>query len=61
VTREVIEADLSARDARDSARAAAPLRQAADAVLLDTSALPPEAAIAAAIALVEKQLGQRRA
>lgn len=61
VTREAIEADLAARDARDSARAAAPLRQAADAALLDTSALPIEAAIAAAIALVEKQGAERTA
>ena len=55
VSRESIEADLAARDARDSARSVAPLRQAEGAALLDTSALPPAAAIAAAIALVEKQ------
>jgi cytidylate kinase len=61
VTRAEIEADLAARDARDSARIAAPLRQAADAVLLDTSALPPEAAVAAAIALVERQLAAKGA
>jgi CMP/dCMP kinase len=56
VTRAEIEADLALRDERDRTRAAAPLRQAEGAALLDTSALPPEAAIAAAIALVEKQL-----
>ncbi len=56
VTRAAIEADLALRDERDRTRAAAPLRQADGAALLDTSALPPEAAIAAAIALVEKQL-----
>ena len=55
VSRERIAADLAARDARDSARATAPLRQATGAALLDTSAMPPEAAIAAAIALVEQQ------
>lgn len=55
VTREEIEADLAARDERDRTRAAAPLRQAEGAALLDTSALPIEAAIAAAIALVEEQ------
>ena len=55
-TREAIEADLAARDERDRTRAAAPLRQADGAALLDTSALPIEAAIAAAIALVEKQV-----
>ena len=59
VAREAIEADLAARDARDAGRATAPLRQAEGAALLDTSALGREAAIAAAIALVEKQLAQR--
>jgi cytidylate kinase len=49
--------DIQARDARDSGRAAAPLLQAEDAYLLDTSALGVEAAIAEAIAAVE----QRRA
>jgi len=44
--------DLRARDNRDSARAAAPLRPAADAVVLDTSELDAAAAIAAAIAAV---------
>ena len=58
VSREDIAADLAARDARDTARSAAPLRQAEGAALLDTSALPAEAAIAAAIALVDKQLGR---
>jgi cytidylate kinase len=58
VSREAIEADLAARDARDSGRSVAPLRQAEGAALLDTSALPPEAAIAAAIALVRKQTGR---
>lgn len=56
VTHEAIEADLAARDERDRTRATAPLRQAEGAALLDTSALPIKAAIAAAIALVEKQL-----
>jgi cytidylate kinase len=49
--------DIQARDARDSGRAAAPLVMAADAHLLDTSALGVEEAIAEAIAAVE----QRRA
>lgn len=60
VERAAIEADLAARDARDAQRAIAPLRQAEDAVLLDTSALGPEAAIAAAIALVERQLARHQ-
>ncbi len=46
--------DIRARDARDSERAAAPLARAADAILLDTSALDPDASIAAAIAAVEQ-------
>jgi cytidylate kinase len=59
VSREAIEADLAARDERDANRAQAPLRQAPDAALLDTSAMGREVAIAAAIALVEKQLASR--
>jgi len=50
-------ADIQARDKRDSSRATAPLRQAEDAMLLDTSFLSLEAAIARAVQLVE----QRRA
>ena len=59
VTCEAIEADLALRDERDRSRAAAPLRQAEGAALLDTSALPVDAAIAAAIALVEQQVAPR--
>ncbi|HNJ47122.1 MAG TPA: (d)CMP kinase [Novosphingobium sp.] len=44
-----IAADLEARDRRDRTRAEAPLVAASDAVLLDTSDLPREVAIAAAI------------
>jgi CMP/dCMP kinase len=47
-------ADIKRRDERDSARATAPLKRAADAHLLDTSALDIEAATAAAIAIVER-------
>ncbi|UAK23318.1 (d)CMP kinase [Sphingomonas nostoxanthinifaciens] len=46
--------DIRSRDARDSGRSAAPLRMADDAVLLDTTALDVEAAIAAACRLVER-------
>ena len=53
-------ADIHARDARDSGRSAAPLVRASDAALLDTSDLGIAAAVAAAIALVEKALAQRR-
>ena len=48
--------DIRARDARDAGREAAPLKQAADADLLDTSQMDIDEAIAAAIALVEKKL-----
>lgn len=49
-------ADLQARDQRDSARDTAPLRQAEDAHLLDTSELDIEAAFRAACALVRRQV-----
>ena len=48
--------DIRARDERDSLRAAAPLRQAGDADLLDTSEMDIDEAIAAAIKLVEARL-----
>jgi cytidylate kinase len=47
--------DIRARDERDSGRSTAPLRQADDAVLLDTSALSIEEAVARAIAIVEQR------
>lgn len=48
--------DIRARDARDSGREAAPLVQADDADLLDTSEMDIDAAIAAAIRLAEQRL-----
>ena len=48
--------DIRARDARDSEREAAPLAQAEDAELIDTSEMDIDEAIAAAIALVEQKL-----
>jgi len=48
-----IEADLAARDERDRNRATAPLEQAADATLLDTTELSAAQAIAEAIRLAE--------
>ena len=47
-------ADIRARDARDSSRAAAPLKAAEDAVVLDTTELDAEAAFAEAVAIVER-------
>ena len=46
-------ADIQARDERDMNRAAAPLKQAPDAYLLDTTTLDIDAAIRAAIDIVE--------
>src|SRR5690606_35864034 len=54
-------ADIQRRDARDRERATAPLVQAADAHLLDTSALDIEAAFAAARDLVERAMAARAA
>ena len=50
-------ADLQARDARDTERKVAPLLAAADAMLLDTSGMTIEQAVAAAITLVEARRG----
>jgi CMP/dCMP kinase len=50
--------DIQRRDARDSSRAAAPLRPAADAVVLDTTNLGVEAAIEAARAIVDEIRGR---
>jgi cytidylate kinase len=46
-------ADILARDERDRSRTAAPLMQAKDAHLLDTTSLDIEAAFAAAVKLVD--------
>ena len=48
-------ADIRKRDARDAGRTDAPLVAAADAVTLDTTRLDVEAAVAAALAIVEKK------
>src|SRR5260221_12283755 len=48
--------DLLARDERDRSRSVAPLRQADDAALLDTSDLDIDAAFAAAFALVDPKV-----
>ena len=53
---EKIEANLLARDQRDRSRVTAPLRQAEDAILLDTSDLDIEAAFAKALALVNRKV-----
>lgn len=48
--------DIRARDARDAARDAAPMRAAADALLLDTTDLSIDAAVAEAVAYVRSRL-----
>jgi len=53
---ETVLRDIEERDARDAGRAAAPMRQAQDADLLDTSDLSIEEAFAAALALVDKKI-----
>jgi cytidylate kinase len=47
--------DILRRDERDRSRAAAPLKQAADAHLLDTTNLDADAAFAAAIRLIDSR------
>jgi cytidylate kinase len=49
-------ADVRERDERDSGRSASPMIAAEDAVLLDTSALSIEEAVAAAVAAVEARV-----
>ena len=56
VTLDEIAADLAKRDARDSGRPDAPLAQAEDALLLDTTNLAIDAAFEAARAFVASQL-----
>jgi cytidylate kinase len=53
---DTILSDIRMRDDRDSGRADAPMRQADDADLLDTSDLTIGAAIQRAIALVEARI-----
>ena len=49
-------ADLRARDERDASRDAAPMKPASDALLLDTSKLFIDAAVAEALALIQKRI-----
>jgi len=60
VTDEQMRNDLAARDARDGGRADAPMRQAADAHLLDTSEMDIETALRAAIAIVDAAVARRQ-
>ena len=51
-------ADIEARDARDAGRSAAPMAQADDAALLDTTELDIEGAFAAAVAIIDARARQ---
>lgn len=53
---DAILADIKARDTRDSQRATAPLVAAADAVTLDTSEMDIQAAVEAAIRVIEAKV-----
>lgn len=57
---EAVLVDIRARDARDMGRATAPLKQAPDAHLLDTTHLGIDAAVRAAIDIVEAVRAGRR-
>lgn len=61
VSLEAIATDLAARDERDRNRADSPLVAANDAVLIDTSSLRREEAIAAAIAAVDAAMDRAHA
>lgn len=52
--------DIRRRDERDTQRASAPLKRAADAVLLDTTYLDIDAAFRAAVDIVEAVRGGRK-
>jgi len=53
---EDVLADIRARDERDSGRSVAPLKQATDAILLDTSELTAGEAVAKAIRLTDERV-----
>ncbi|MGQ0610203.1 MAG: (d)CMP kinase [Paracoccaceae bacterium] len=53
-------AEVRERDARDMGRAEAPLRPAPGAVLIDTSTMPLDEAVATACALVAQRIGRVR-
>ncbi|MEX0278328.1 MAG: d(CMP) kinase [Ruegeria sp.] len=55
-TRDQVLADVRERDMRDAERSTAPMKPADDAVLLDTSNLSIEDALAQAVSLIEAKL-----
>lgn len=59
VTPEGVLADVAARDARDADRATAPMRAAAEAVVIDTSCMTIAEAVAQAVAVIAAALARR--
>ena len=59
VTRDQVLADVKERDARDAERATAPMKPAPDAILIDTSEMDIDAAVATAAAQVQAKLETR--
>lgn len=55
---ETVAIDLRQRDIRDASRDVAPMRAPDDALLLDTSELSIDAAVAEAVALVKERFGK---
>ncbi len=55
---EEVLSDIRLRDERDQSRAAAPLKPASDAILLDTTDLDIEASFDAAVGLIKRKIGQ---
>lgn len=55
---ETVLADIKDRDERDMNRAVAPLKPAADALILDTSELDIEGSLQAALALIRGKVGR---
>lgn len=55
---EAVYADLKQRDRRDEGRTVSPLRKAVDAHLLDTTKLDIDAAVFAAVRLIEAVIGR---
>ncbi len=52
----VVQNDMRSRDAKDAAREAAPLRAAADALKLDTSAMDADAVFQAALCFIRRRI-----
>lgn len=57
-TYEQVLSEMNARDLQDSTRAAAPLKQAADSVLLDTTELNEQEAVEALRRLIRERVGR---